>query len=81
MYMCIIVHPSLCAVYSSVYRPVTRSLIDRNRLQIKGFFPGHKILEIPSTGLRSFDPEGNMFTNPNTSEDFKNLERSGLFSR
>ncbi len=63
----------LSAVYSRRCIPAIRSLLDRNRLQIKEFFPGHRILRIEADILRSFDPEGRMFINVNTPEDLRNL--------
>ena len=65
-------HP-LNAVYSRRCLPAIRSLLDRDRLQIKEFYPGQKILRIEPDILRSFDPEGRMFINVNTPEDFQNL--------
>jgi molybdenum cofactor guanylyltransferase len=69
----------LCAVYSRVCLPFIKSLIARNRLQIKGFYPGRKILEITPEVLKKFDPEGRMFTNLNTPGDLANL--AGTFSK
>jgi molybdenum cofactor guanylyltransferase len=63
----------LHAVYSRRCLPSIRSLLDRNRLQIKEFYPGHRILRISPKVLRSFDPEGRMFLNVNTPEDLRNL--------
>ena len=63
----------LHAVYSRRCLPAIRSLLDRNRLQIKEFYPGHTILRIEPDVLRSFDPEGRMFINVNTPEDLRNL--------
>ncbi len=54
--------------------PAIRSLLDRNRLQIKELYPGHRLLKIPPEVLRSFDPEGRMFLNVNTPEDLRNLQ-------
>lgn len=64
----------LCAVYSRVCLPAIKNLLDKNRLRIRGFYPGHKVLEIPPAVLSSFDPEGNMFININTPEDLRNLQ-------
>ncbi|MHB8830360.1 MAG: molybdenum cofactor guanylyltransferase [Syntrophales bacterium] len=66
----------LCAVYSRVCLPAIKNLIDKNRLQIRGFYPGHKVLEIPAAKLSSFDPAGRMFTNINTPEDFTAFTQS-----
>ena len=63
----------LHAVYSRRCLPAIRSLLDRNRLQIKEFYPGRTILRIEPDILRSFDPEGRMFINVNTPEDLRNL--------
>ena len=63
----------LHAVYSRRCLPAIRSLLDRNRLQIKEFYPGRTILRIEPDILRSFDPEGRMFINVNTPDDLRNL--------
>jgi molybdopterin-guanine dinucleotide biosynthesis protein A len=63
----------LHAVYARRCLPVIRRLLDRNRLQVRGFYPGHKLLTVPPEILRSFDPEGRMFLNANTPEDVLNL--------
>jgi len=68
----------LCTVYSRSCLPAIRNLIDKNRLQIKGFYPGHKILEISSDALKSFDPDENMFANLNTPEDLQNYRQSQI---
>jgi len=60
----------LCAVYSRICLPTIKNLLDKNRLQIRKFYPGHRVLEIPAAKLSSFDSQGNMFTNLNTPEDF-----------
>ena len=66
----------LHAVYARRSLPVIRSLLDRNRLQIKELYPSQKLLKIPPEVLRSFDPEGRMFLNVNTPEDLLNLHLS-----
>lgn len=63
----------LHAVYARRCLPAIRSLLDRNRLQIKEFYPGRRILKIAPEILRCFDPEGLMFLNVNTPEDFRKL--------
>ena len=63
----------LHAVYSRRSLPVIRSLLDRNRLQIKELYPSQKLLKIPVEVLRSFDPGGRMFLNVNTPEDLRNI--------
>ncbi|MDO9228325.1 MAG: molybdenum cofactor guanylyltransferase [Syntrophales bacterium] len=64
----------LHAIYARRCLPVIRSLLDRNRLQIKELYPGQRLLKIPPEVLRSFDPEGRMFLNVNTPEDLRNLQ-------
>jgi len=64
----------LHAVYTRRCLPVIRSLLDRNRLQIKELYPGRRLLKIPPEVLRSFDPEGRMFLNVNTPEDLRNMQ-------
>ena len=63
----------LHAVYAQRCLPVIRGLIERNRLKIIGFYPGHRILTISQEVIRSFDPEGKMFLNVNTPDDLRNL--------
>jgi molybdenum cofactor guanylyltransferase len=65
----------LCAVYSRACLPAIKNLLAKNRLQIKELYPGRKILEIGPEILERFDPEGRMFTNINTPEDWKGLLR------
>lgn len=63
----------LHAVYARRCLPVIRGLLERDRLKISGFYPGHRLLKIPPAVLSSFDPEGRMFMNVNTPEDLRNL--------
>jgi molybdopterin-guanine dinucleotide biosynthesis protein A len=64
---------ALHAVYARRCLPVIRGLIERDRLKITGFYPGHRLLTLPLELIRSFDPEGRMFLNVNTPEDLRNL--------
>ena len=64
---------ALHAIYSRRCLPVIRGLIDRDKLKITGFYPGHAVRQIPMDTVRSFDPEGRMFINVNTPEDLRNL--------
>jgi molybdopterin-guanine dinucleotide biosynthesis protein A len=59
----------LNAIYARRCLPAIRGLLDRNRLKISGFYPGHALLHIPPATIRPFDPEGRMFMNINTPED------------
>ena len=63
----------LHAVYARRCLPVIRGLIERDRLKITGFYPGHRLLTISPEVIRSFDSEGRMFMNVNTPEDLRNL--------
>jgi molybdenum cofactor guanylyltransferase len=63
----------LHAVYTRRCLPVIRGLLERNRLKITGFYPGHRLLTISHEVIRSFDPEGKMFLNVNTRSDLRNL--------
>jgi molybdopterin-guanine dinucleotide biosynthesis protein A len=63
----------LHAIYTRRCLPAIRSRLDRNRLQIKGFYPGHHILEISPEILDTFDPKERMFLNVNTPEDLQTL--------
>lgn len=63
----------LHAVYARRCLPVIRGLLEKERLKITGFYPGHTILSIPLEVIRAFDPQGRMFINVNTPEDLRNL--------
>ncbi|MHB9098014.1 MAG: molybdenum cofactor guanylyltransferase [Syntrophales bacterium] len=63
----------LHAVYARRCLPAIRNLLDRNHLQIKEFYPGKRILTIAPEILHCFDPEGRMFLNVNTPEEFHKL--------
>ncbi len=63
----------LHAVYSRRCLPVIRGLIERDRLKITGFYPGHRLLTLSPEVIHSFDPEETMFLNVNTPKDLQNL--------
>jgi molybdenum cofactor guanylyltransferase len=63
----------LHAIYSRRCLPAIRALLDRNRMQIKGFYAGHDLLKIPPDVLETFDPQGRMFLNINTPDEHKML--------
>jgi molybdenum cofactor guanylyltransferase len=63
----------LHAIYSRRCLHAIRAQLDQNRLQIKGFYPGHHILEISPEVLGAFDPEGRMFLNVNTPEELHKI--------
>ena len=63
----------LHAVYARRCLPVIRGLIEKDRLKITGFYPGHRLLTISPEVIHSFDPEGRIFLNVNTPEDLLNL--------
>jgi molybdopterin-guanine dinucleotide biosynthesis protein A len=63
----------LHAIYSRRCLPVIRSLLERDRLKIRGFYPGFDVLTIPPETLQAFDPEGRMFLNVNTPADLRRL--------
>lgn len=63
----------LHAVYDRRCLPSIRSRLERNRLQIKGFYPGSRILEISTDILDTFDPDKRMFLNVNTPEDLQKI--------
>lgn len=65
----------LHAVYGRRCLPVIKSLLDRNRLQIKELYPSQRLLEIPPAVLGLFDPAGRMFLNINTPDDLESLQR------
>jgi molybdopterin-guanine dinucleotide biosynthesis protein A len=66
----------LHAIYARRCLPPIRALLDRNRLQIKEFYRGRRILEIPPGVLDSFDPAGRMFMNINTPTDLSLFHQS-----
>lgn len=59
----------LHAVYSRRCLPAIRSLLNRNCMQIKALYPGHRLLKIPPEVLRLYDPVERMFINLNSQED------------
>jgi len=63
----------LHAVYSRRCLPAIRGLLERNRLKISGFYPGHRLRKVQPEVIRSFDPEGRMFLNVNTREDLQKI--------
>ncbi|MCE5284157.1 MAG: molybdenum cofactor guanylyltransferase [Deltaproteobacteria bacterium] len=63
----------LHAVYARRCLPVIRGLLERNRLKIIGFYPGHRILKIQPAEFGPFDPDGRMFLNVNTPADLTSL--------
>jgi len=63
----------LHAVYSRRCLPAIRGLLERDRLKITGFYPGHKLTTISPEVISSFDPDGRMFLNVNTPEDLRRL--------
>jgi molybdopterin-guanine dinucleotide biosynthesis protein A len=67
----------LHAVYSRRCLPVIRGLLERNRLKITGFYPGHRLRKVPPEAIRSFDSEGRMFMNINSREDLSILPSGG----
>jgi molybdopterin-guanine dinucleotide biosynthesis protein A len=66
----------LHALYARRCLPVIRGLLEKDRLKITGFYPGHRLLTIPPEAIRPFDLQGRMFLNVNTPEDFKGLAPS-----
>jgi molybdopterin-guanine dinucleotide biosynthesis protein A len=63
----------LHAVYARRCLPAIRNLLDRNHMQIREFYPGHRLLKISPEVLHSYDPTGRMFMNLNTPEDLLKL--------
>ena len=68
----------LHAIYARRCLPAIRAYLDKNRLQIKGFYPGRPLLKISPEVLDTFDPDRRMFLNVNTPED---LEKLSLFEK
>ena len=67
----------LHAVYSRRCLPVIRGLLERDRLKITGFYPGHRFVRVPAETICGFDPEGRMFLNLNTPEDLRAAAGTG----
>jgi len=63
-------HP-LHAIYSRRCLPTIKSLLMRDRLKMIGCFKGMRVLFIPESVIRSYDPEGRMFLNINTKQDLR----------
>lgn len=67
----------LHAVYSRRCLPVIKALLARDRLKVTGFYKGMKIRIVPEEIIRTFDPQGRMFLNINTPEEFSLLSPEG----
>lgn len=65
-------HP-LHAIYSRRCLPSIKSLLIRDRLKMTGCFKGMRVLYIPESVIRSFDPECRMFLNINTEQDLQRV--------
>lgn len=70
----------LHAVYSRRCLPVIKSLLARDRLKVTGFYKGMKIKIVPEEIIRTFDPQGRMFLNINTPEEYNLLSRDNRSS-
>lgn len=68
----------LHAIYARRCLPAIRARLDKNRLQIKDFYPERPLLKISPEVLDTFDPDRRMFLNVNTPED---LEKLSLFEK
>jgi len=65
-------HP-LHAIYSRRCLPSIKSLLIRDSLKMTGCFKGMRVLYIPESVIRSFDPECRMFLNINTEQDLQRV--------
>ena len=65
-------HP-LHAIYSRRCLPSIKSLLIRDSLKMTGCFKGMRVLYIPESVIRSFDPECRMFLNINTAQDLQRV--------
>ena len=63
----------LHAVYSRRCLAPIKARLDRDRLKVTGFYKGLKVRTIPEQTIRSFDPQGRMFLNINTPEEYRRL--------
>jgi molybdopterin-guanine dinucleotide biosynthesis protein A len=68
----------LHAVYArSCMSPILR-LVDQDRLKVTGFYKGMRLKVVGSEAIRRFDPEGRIFLNVNTPEEFASAEKMSL---
>jgi molybdenum cofactor guanylyltransferase len=71
----------LHAIYSRRSLPTIKNLLERgDRLKVIGVFKGMRVLTIPESVIRAYDPEGIMFLNINTEQDLQQalvLQRKG----
>ena len=63
----------LHAIYSKRCLPHIRTLIDKDKLKIRGFYKKSKTLLITADEIEKFDPEGRMFLNVNSREDLDDI--------
>jgi len=62
----------LHAIYSRRCLPVIKNLLERgDRLKMTGCFKGMRVLFIPESIIRTYDPQGVMFLNINTEQDLQ----------
>ncbi len=65
-------HP-LHAIFSRRCLSSIKSLLIRDRLKMTACFKGMRVLYIPESVIRSFDPECRMFLNINTEQDLQRV--------
>lgn len=63
----------LHAIYSRRCLPAIKRMIGQDKLKITGFYKGLKTVAIPENVITQFDPEGKMFLNVNTQEEFREI--------
>lgn len=65
----------LHAVYSRNCLPSIRRLILMDKLKITGFYRDMRVLTISEKEIKLFNPDGLLFRNLNTPEDWRNVKR------
>jgi molybdopterin-guanine dinucleotide biosynthesis protein A len=65
----------LHAVYSRNCLPVINRLLTADKLKITGIYKEMRLLKIPAGEIKQFDPDGLVFLNINTPEDYKEQDR------
>ncbi|OPY08394.1 MAG: putative molybdenum cofactor guanylyltransferase [Syntrophus sp. PtaB.Bin001] len=61
------------AVYSRRCLPSIKGLLIKNRLKMTGCFKGARVLFIPESVIKSYDPEEKMLLNINTDQDLQQV--------
>jgi len=63
----------LHAVYSKSCMGTIQRLLQQDKLKVAGFYKGMKLKAIGADAIRRFDPDGRMFLNVNTPEEYARI--------